>query len=55
MPALEVELERAIWQVNHSVEDPDSPSPPKETSAGAAAENPGSTKPVEEKYKEKDQ
>jgi hypothetical protein len=55
MPALEVELERAIWQVNHSVQDPESPSPPKETSAGAAAEKPGSTKPVEEKYKEKDQ
>ncbi|KAF5673568.1 hypothetical protein FHETE_3308 [Fusarium heterosporum] len=53
MPALEVELERAIWQVDHAVQDPESPSPPRETSAGAAAEKPGSTKPVEEKYKEK--
>ncbi|KAF4950986.1 hypothetical protein FSARC_13024 [Fusarium sarcochroum] len=53
MPALEVELERAIWQVEHSVEDPSDESPPKEKAAGTAAEKPGSTEPVEVKYKEK--
>lgn len=53
MPALEVELERAIWQVEHAALDPDPKSPPKEKAAGTAAENPGSTEPVEEKYKEK--
>jgi hypothetical protein len=53
MPALEVELERAIWQVERAVLDPDSKSPPKEKSAGTAADKPGSTEPVEEKYKEK--
>ena len=49
MPALEVELERAIWQVEQAVQDPDSPSPPKESSPGAAAEKPGSTETVDRK------
>ena len=53
MPALEVELERAIWQVENAVLDPDGKSPPKEKAAGTAADKPGSTEPVEEKYKEK--
>ena len=53
MPALEVELERAIWQVENAVLDPDGKSPPKEKAAGTAAGEPGSTEPVEEKYKEK--
>ncbi|KAL4723109.1 hypothetical protein ACLX1H_009599 [Fusarium chlamydosporum] len=53
MPALEVELERAIWQVENAVKDPDGESPPKEKAAGTAADKPGSTEPVEEKYKEK--
>lgn len=49
MPALEVELERAIWQVEQAVQDPDSQSPPKESSPGAAAEKPGSTETVDKK------
>jgi hypothetical protein len=53
MPALEVELERAIWQVEHAVLDSDGKSPPKEKAAGTAADEPVSTETVEEKYKEK--
>lgn len=49
MPALEVELERAIWQVEQAVQDPDSQSPPKESSPGTAAEKPGSTETVDKK------
>jgi hypothetical protein len=53
MPALEVELERAIWQVEHAVLDPDGKSTPKEKAAGIAADEPVSTETVEEKCKEK--
>ncbi|KAF4454504.1 hypothetical protein F53441_3008 [Fusarium austroafricanum] len=53
MPALEVELERAIWQVEQAVHDPDSQSPPIESAPGTAAEKPGSTEPMEDKDKNK--
>ncbi|KAJ4317025.1 hypothetical protein N0V84_007548 [Fusarium piperis] len=51
MPALEVELERAIWQVEQSLKDPSDKGPAKEEAAGTASEKPGSTTPVEEKKK----
>ncbi|KAF4977449.1 hypothetical protein FZEAL_6013 [Fusarium zealandicum] len=52
MPALEVELERAIWQVEQSLKDPSEQSPEKETAAGTTAKPEGSTKPVEDKKEE---
>lgn len=55
MPALEVELERAIWQVEQSLKDPSNKGPNKEEAAGTASEKPGSTTPVEEKNKKKDE
>lgn len=55
MPALEVELERAIWQVEQSIKDPSDKGPNKEEAAGTASEKPGSTTPVEEKNKKKDE
>ncbi|KAL2691745.1 hypothetical protein Neosp_002134 [[Neocosmospora] mangrovei] len=55
MPALEVELERAIWQVEQSLKDPSDKGPNKEEAAGTASEKPGSTTPVEEKNKKKDE
>ena len=52
MPALEVELERAIWQVEHAVLDSDGKSPSEEKAAGTAADESESTETVK-KYKEK--
>ncbi|KAF5008363.1 hypothetical protein FDECE_5347 [Fusarium decemcellulare] len=49
MPALEVELERAIWQVEQSLKDPADKGPPKDEAAGTATEKIGSTTPVEKK------
>ncbi|RSL39818.1 hypothetical protein CEP53_013785 [Fusarium sp. AF-6] len=55
MPALEVELERAIWQVEQSLKDPSDKGPGKEEAAGIASEKPGSTTSVEEKKKKQDE
>ncbi|KAH6895538.1 mitochondrial K+-H+ exchange-related-domain-containing protein [Thelonectria olida] len=42
IPALEIELERAIWQVEQSLKDP-AQETPKDTAAGAADEKAGDT------------
>ncbi|KAI5463387.1 mitochondrial K+-H+ exchange-related-domain-containing protein [Mariannaea sp. PMI_226] len=53
IPALEIELERAIWQVEQSLQDPKQETP-KDTAAGAADEKKGdTTAPTERKDENK--
>lgn len=49
IPALEIELERAIWQVEQSLKDPNQEETPKDASAGTVSEKSEASPPPENK------